>query len=250
MKPQGVGAKKRSDASYLAHDWYKSLSDKQLAAYIRYLFIYFREGAGDWDSEAHTERRPHWDGGKDRFGTNYKSIWEKIAKLIKASDANPGLWVAAHFSDAFYSVRQSESKSLTANQPALLCSSMSLAVYKEYERTFDEQTNRQYTLAEASVATRYTITEAFNLPEDDHVLLVLCDTSHVNATPFFRHAFATYLDCPRAIKKFLWPAAVEYETRQALYDAFIEKNQTLDWIASPELKKEIVEIRKHWSRYA
>lgn len=250
MRPQGVGAQKRDDASYLAHDWYTRLSDKQLAAYIRYLFIYFREGAGDWDSPAHTRTRPHWDGGKDNFGTKYKAIWEKIAKLIKANRAIPGVWVAAHFSDSFSAVRSEQGKNLTANQPALLCSPVSLEVYRTYLENFDEQARRQYTLAEASVATRYAITEAFKLPEDDHVLLVLCDTSHVNATPFFRHAFATYLNCPRAIGKFIWPAAVEYETRQYLYDGFIERNPDLDWLASPELKKEVVEIRKHWSAYA
>jgi hypothetical protein len=112
------------------------------------------------------------------------------------------------------------------------------------------QLKAQYASAEASVSTRYTITDAFNLPEDDHVLLVLCDTSHVNAPPFLRYAFADELNCQRAIKKFIWPAAIEYEIHQTLYDKFIESNPTFDWFVSPNLKKFVAQIRTHWRRYA
>lgn len=250
MTLQGVGEPKSNEQIYLDHDWYRELTDEQLMAYIRYLFIYFREGAIDWDAPAHTVRRPHWDGGKDVYGSKYKSIWRKTVELIRAADAIPGVWVASHFSDAVYAVRAASGKTLVQGKPELMCSPVSLNVYQEFMANFDAHASLQYTLAEASISTRYTITEAFDLPEDDHVLLVLCDTSHVNATPFFRHAFAAELDCQRAVKKFIWPAAIEYETRQPLYDKFIEANSDFDWFVSDNLKKFVADIRKHWRRYA
>lgn len=248
MRLQGVGGQKTDDT--LDPEWYRQLNDEQLAAYIRYLFIYHCEGTIDWDSPAHSIRRPYWDGGKDAHGTKFKSVWTKIIPVVKAHNANPGTWVAAHFSAALHSVRIATGKNVINGKPEILASSISPEVYAEYIRTFDTQLQHQYASAEASISTRYTITEAFNLPEDDQVLLVLCDKSHVNAPPFLRHAFADELKCARAINKFIWPAAVEYETKQALYDKFIESHPDLDWFVSPNLKKFVADIRKHWRRYA
>jgi len=250
MMPQGVGEQKTDNGPPLDPEWYRQLSDKQLAAYVRYLFIYFCEGTIDWDADAHTIDRPHWDGGRDRYGTNHKSVWSKIVPLIKRHDASPGIWVAAHFSPSLHAARIAAGKNVINNKPEILSSPISFDVYNDYLRTFDTQVQQQYASAEASISTRYAITEAFNLPEDDQVLLVLCDKSHVNAPPFLRHAFAAELQCQRAVNKFIWPAAIEYETKQALYDKFIEANPELDWFVPPSLKKFVAGIRKHWRRYA
>lgn len=252
MRLQGVGGRKSvdDDAVYLAHDWYRDLSDQQLAAYVRYLFIYFREGTIDWDSSAHADRRPHWDGGTDKFGTKHKSVWSKIVAAIRSHNAIPGVWVAAHFSSALHAVRVATGKNIINGKPEILGSDISPRVYREYIENFDAQLQQQYASAEASISTRYTITDAFNLPEDDHVLLVLGDTSHVNAPPFLRHAFADELNCQRAVNKFVWPAAIDYETKQPLYDKFIEGNSQFDWFVSSNLKKFVANIRKHWRRYA
>lgn len=252
MRLQGVGGRKIVDdeSVYLAPDWYRDLSGEQLAAYVRYLFIYFREGTIDWDSPAHAHRRPNWDGGTDKFGTKHKSVWGKIVGAIKANDAIPGVWVAAHFSSALHAVRIATGKNIINGKPEILNSDISPRVYREYIENFQEQLQQQYDSAEASISTRYTITEAFNLPEDDHVLLVLGDTSHVNAPPFLRHAFADELNCQRAINKFVWQAAIDYETKQPLYDKFIESNPHFDWFVSPNLKKFVAQIRKHWRQYA
>lgn len=252
MRLQGVGGRKNvnDDAIYLAPDWHRDLTEEQLAAYVRYLFIYFREGTIDWDAKAHSDPRPNWDGGRDSFGTKHKSVWRKIVSAIRANDAVPGLWVAAHFSSALHAVRVATGKNIINGKPEILSSDISSRVYREYIENFDEQLQQQYDSAEASISTRYTITEAFNLPEDDHVLIVLSDTSHVNAPPFLRHAFADELNCQRVVNKFIWQAAIEYDTKQPLYDKFIENNSHFDWFVSSNLKKFVVRIRRHWRRYA
>lgn len=252
MRLQGVGGRKSADgdAAYLTADWYRHLSDEQLAAYVRYLFIYFREGTIDWDSKAHTDRRPNWDGGVDRYGTKHKSVWRKIVNAIQANDAVPGLWVAAHFSAALHAVRVATGKNVINGKPEILYSDISPLVYRSYKENFDAQLQQQYASAETSISTRYTITEAFSLPEDDHVLVVLSDTSHVNAPPFLRYAFADELKCQRAANKFIWQAALDYETKQPLYDKFIADNPHFDWFVSANLKKFVAYIRKHWRRYA
>lgn len=249
MKLQGVGGIKTDDTYALNPDWHRSLTDKQLAAYIRYLFIYHCEGTIDWDAPAHAHTRPYWDGGVDAYNTKFKSVWGKIVAAIKAHDANPGIWVAAHFSSAVHAVRIAAGKNLILNKPETLNSVISEKIYHEYIQNFDTQLLQQYDSAEVSISTRYTITAAFNLPEDDQVLLVLCDKSHVNAPPFLRHAFADELKCARAVNKFIWPAAIEYDTKQALYDKFIETHPEFEWFVSPNLKKFVAGIRRHWRQY-
>jgi hypothetical protein len=251
MRLQGVGARRKADdIDYLDPEWYRSLNDVQLAAYIRYLFIYHREGAIDWDSSVHQKPRPHVDGGRDQYGNKRTALWPKVISAIKRRDAVPGIWVAAHFSGALHSARVSSGKNVIGSKPEVLASDISERVYDDYIGYFPSLINQQRKSAEVSITTRYTITSSLDLPEDDHVLLVLCDKSHVNATPFLRYAFAASLDCQRAANKFIWPAAIEYETKQALYDKYIEDNPECDWFVSPALKKFVVDVRKHWSRYA
>lgn len=251
MRLQGVGARKTvDDTDYLDPEWYRSLNDVQLAAYIRYLFIYHREGTIDWDSPVHQKPRPHVDGGVDQYGSKRTALWPSVIRKIKHRDAVPGTWVSAHFSGALHSARISSGKNVIGSKPEVLASSISETVYDDYVNYFPSLINQQRKSAEASITTRYTITLPLDLPEDDHVLLVLCDKSHVNATPFLRHAFAANLNCQRVVNKFIWPAAIEYETKQALYDAYIADNPEYDWFVSPALKQFVVDVRKHWSRYA
>ena len=88
-----------SDA-LLQPDWHKNLNDTQLAAYIRYQFIWRKENVLDWDSPAHSRRRQNWDGGKNSFGVNFTSRWAEARKIIRDHDAHPGMWVHAQFSPA------------------------------------------------------------------------------------------------------------------------------------------------------
>lgn len=251
MRLQGVGEQKTADASdHLDPEWHRELNAAQLAAYIRYLFIYHREGTIDWDSPVHQTPRPHIDGGKDKYGTKRQALWPTVVRFIARRSASPGTWVSAHFSGALHSARISTGKNVIGSKPEVLASTISDTVYDDYVGYFSSLIAHQRKVAEVSITTRYTITLSLDLPEDDHVLLVLCDKSHVNATPFFRHAFAANLNCQRAVNRFIWPAAIEYETKQALYDAYIAANPECGWFVSPALKQLVVDIRKHWRQYA
>lgn len=255
MKLQGVGGRNKAEA-LLSHDWFRRLTQSQLEAYLRYLFIYMREGVKDWDTPAHTRPRVHWDGGKDDKGCKHKNIWKLIAAQIQNYDANPGMWVAAHFSPAITAVRLAQGKGLIATRPELLNSNHSREIYDEYVRNFDDLFLQRYKSAESSFDTRFRILESLPLDRDDRFLLVACDKTHVNATPFLRHAFSAGMDCRRAVRKFAVQAAVDYEMEQPMYDQFIENQLTAShgqddysWLLTDELKRVVIWLRQHWSSY-
>ena len=246
MMLQEVGGPS-SDNSLLQDDWYARLTAAQLGQYVRYLFIYKKEGAADWSAPIHTKRRPVWDGGKDRYGVSFKSVWLKIVRAIQQSNAHPGIWVAAHFSAAVQATRQVQHRSAVNHRPEILAAATAPDVYNEYIYSFDEMFLQQYESADVSIRTRLKLTTAFDLPADDQFLMVICDTSHVNAPPFLRYAFAARERCTRAMRRFLLPAALDYEMHQPLYDAIVAQYPDLAWLVSDGLLKNIVHIRKHWS---
>ena len=213
------------------------------------LFRSMREGVKDWDTLPHSKSRPHWDGGKDIKGVRHKCIWTLIASHIKSAGANPGVWVAAHFSPALTAVRLAKGKGLIATRPELLNSNFSGDVYSEHVSNFDDSFLRRFVSAESSLDTRFKILQAVSLPEDDRALLTLCDKTHVNASPFLRHAFASAMGCRRAVKKFAVQAAIDYEMEQPLYDDFITSHEEYEWLLTDELKKVVIWFRQHWSNY-
>jgi len=249
MRLQEVGGHKQDAAELLSHDWFQSLTSGQIEAYLRYLFIYSREGVADWDTPAHTKTRVHWDGGKDDKGCRHKSVWNLISRQISHHNANPGMWVSAHFSPSVTAVRLAQGKGLIANRPEILNSKNSIEIYDDYVSNFDEQFMHKFSSAEASIDTRFKILESLNLPIDDRFLLAICDRSHINASPFLRHAFSAGMNCRRAVKKFAVHAAIDYEMQQPAYDRFIAANQEFGWVVTDEIKKIVVWLRQHWSAY-
>lgn len=249
MKLQEVGEQRRDETGLLSHNWYRRLNSEQIEAYLRYAFIYLREGVADWDTPAHTRKRVHWDGGKDNKGCRHKSVWNLIGRRVKDNAANPGMWVAAHFSPAVTAVRLAKGLGLIANRPEILNSTHSVEIYDEYMRTFDEFFSQRFESAAASIDTRFKILETLQLSRDDRMFLTICDTSHVNATPFLRHAFAAEMECRRGVKKFAIAAAIDYEMQQPMYDNFIANNDGYEWLLTDEIKKVVVWLRQHWSTY-
>lgn len=250
MRLQEVGGLAETDDVVLDAYWFRHLTTKQLTAYVRYLFIYLQEGAADWDTPAQSKPRPHWDGGKTPDGVNHKSIWDKIVRGIRQLDAHPGLWVAAHFSPSVYAVRIAQGKSVIEGRPELLCSSISPDVYENHSAYFSDVFAQRFAAAQASITTRFNITRSLGLPPDDHFLLVICDKTHVNASPFIRHGFASESNCQRAVNKYLPFAALDYEIKQPLYDRFIEANPEYGWLVPNHLKQAVADLRHHWRRYA
>jgi hypothetical protein len=250
MRLQEVGGLAEVNDVTLDPEWFQNLTAKQLAAYVRYLFIYLQEGVADWNSSAHSEPRPHWDGGKTTDGVKHKSIWDKVIRGIRQIGAHPGLWVSAHFSSSVYAVRIAQGKGVIEGRPELLCSSISPDVYENYLAHFDDTFAQRFAAAQASITTRFNITKAIGLPPDDHFFVVICDKTHVNASPFLRHGFAAESNCQRAVNRYLPFAALEYEIKQPLYDRFIAANPEYGWLVPPHLKQAVKELRQHWRRYA
>lgn len=249
MKLQGVGGRKQAAEELLSHDWYQHLESAQLEAYIRYLFIYMREGAKDWESDAQTKPRPHWDGGKDNKGVRHKSVWKLIADRIRYCNAHPGMWVAAHFSPSITASRIAQGKGLIATRPELLNNNHSIEIYNDYVANFDDRFMARFLSAESSLDTRFKILAPLGIEPDDRFLLVACDTTHVNATPFLRHAFSAGMGCRRAVKRFAVQAAVDYEMEQPAYDQFIASHEDFEWLLTDELKRVVIWLRQHWSTY-
>lgn len=247
MRLHEVGDNETSaDLSYLAADWHLRLSPAQLAAYIRYLFIAVKENAYEPDAPAHSRKRFKWDGGTDAYGVKHKRVWGRIASAIRQCEAVPGLWVAAHFAPTFYSVRAAGNKSFVENRPELLCSDVSLDAYQKYLELFSTLTNERCAAAEISVASQMELLQNVIKDYDDLVLYIVADKTNVNATPFFRHAFAAHLECARGVLRYLAPAALDYDMNQPLYDEMTAKPLNSWWV-SDNLKIVTAKNRRQWS---
>ena len=246
----GTGAVAEIDSPLLAYDWYKDLTPAQLAAYVRYQFIYLHEQAIDWDDRAHVRRRPHWDGGKDNFGVKHTAVWSKVVRAINESAADPGMWVHAHFSPEA-ELRMTQARSLQEVRPTMLCASNSQTIYDKYCAKLSRNIETAFEIAGYTIASRMTSSAAFGFSKDDQNLYVLCDESYVSAPPFFRHAFADLGNCDRAVERYLWFAAIEYEAQQRGYDFVISraKEQNYEWWVTDNLRAAVREIRQHWRSY-
>lgn len=233
----------------LLPDWHCNLSEKQLAAYVRYQYLWKKENAVDWDSRVHSIRRPAWDGGKDLYGINRTGTWGEIVKRVRQFEADPGVWVHAHFSPAADLRLNPATSSLPQIRPNMLHSNASPQIYAKYVDFTPEVIWHQYVLAGKTIETRFKTSATIGLSEADQQLYVICDESYVTATPFFRHAFAAAARCQEAIEQYLWVAALDYEVHQRLYDAVIARNPEESWWITDELKAAVTEIRQHWENY-
>jgi hypothetical protein len=225
--------------------WHLTLTDHQLAAYLRYQFIRHYEREPDWDEPVHRKRKAHWDGGQDRYGVNHSSAWRRIANSVRVCKADPGLWVAAHFSGVQYAKQIAQTHTVPEIRPNRLHSVQSPGTYSEYVAALPKMLRHSFDVAGATIANRIRGTQNLNLSPDDQVFYVLCDEGYVSASPFFRHAFAAQLGNQRAVERYLWHAAIDYEAQQRVYDTAVEPG-----CITEELRAAALEIRKHWREFA
>lgn len=245
MTPSVVG----EQTKILRHDWYRELDHKQLAAYIRYQFVYLSENVIDWDSTAHSETRHVWDGGKSRDGRNYKSTWAEIIRRVTAAPqpVYPGMWVHAHFSPAA-EPKLNYASGLPEITPRSLYSARSPHIYTNYVKLGPSILLHKFELALDTIKLRLQATSRLKLSDADHLMYVLCDETHVTASPFFRHVFAVRHDCETALEMYLWAAAIDYEANQPLYDSTATLSGNEQWITDP-LIAAVIKIREHWRQY-
>jgi hypothetical protein len=249
MRLKKVGA--LAGEELLAHDWYKVLNKDQLLAYVRYQFLstYFRQY--EFDSRAHSARYKRWDGGRSADGVRHKSVWAEIADEILKHEAVPGLWVHAHFSASFLSLLRETRKGFTSVQPSMLKGPISFDAYRDYLSACPLSIRQAYHIAHNSIMTRYAATTAYELPPDDHYFYVLCDTAYVNASSFFRYVFGALENCRRVESRYIFEAAIDYESHQIMYDRVIDDGivENVAWWRPDELMQEVISIRQKWSEY-
>lgn len=243
MKPSEVGAVLDPISS---PEWHRELTDAQLAAYIRYQYIKRYENEWDWDSPAHNRPRIHWDGGKDSFGVRHSPVWGRIATMVRQHRADPGIWVAAHFSGVSYLKLVTEKHSIPDMRPNRLCTAKSAAIYHEYLSEAAHIIRSACQVAGGTIANRIRGTQALGLSLDDQLYYVLGDEGYVSASPFFRHAFAARMGCDRALERYLWLAALDYEAQQRAYDVALQNEP---WCITEPLIAATIEIRNHWKGY-
>lgn len=247
MKLQKAGEIPADDSCFLETDWYKRLNKSQLEAYVRYLFVAHKTKAYSPEAIEHRQKKLKWDGGCDSYGTRYKRLWSKIVDFMASVDADPGIWVAAHFSPVFHAVRVAENKCLIDNRPELLQTNLSYDIYERYTEVFSHIVSAQCSSAEISVATQLKTLDSIITDPDDRVFYIVSDRTNVNAPPFFRHALAALFDCARGVKKYQAPAVVEYSTNQRLYDELLREPEN-DWWVTAAQKQNAIKFRKYWSR--
>jgi hypothetical protein len=243
MTPNAAGAVQEHHE--LASNWHESLSPEQLAAYLRYQYVRHYEQEWDWDAPVHNRHRAQWDGGRDSYGVQHKAVWNRIAKAVRDRNADPGLWVCAHFSGVSYVKQVAQTHSIPDMRPNRLCAATSPGIYTEYLSHLPDIFSRGFEVAGQTIANRVRGTNALNLSEDDQLFYVLCDEAYVSASPFFRHAFAAQLGCERAVERYLWHAALDYEAQQRVYDQVVEP-----WCITEPLRAATIQIRNHWREFA
>lgn len=236
----------------LQHDWYNELTREQLAAYIRYQFIYLHDNAVDWDSPTHSRLRRVWDGGKNHDGRNYSSTWHEVVRLIARISgphdlAHPGMWVHAHFSPAA-DAKLNAAFGLPEITPRTLHSARSPSIYNKYLQIGPQILAHKAALAEHTLQLRLKAVECFPWTTADRFAYALCDETYVTATPFFRCAFASRANCDTALEMYLWEAAINYEANQPLYD-FVAQETNNTWWRTDALTAAVAEIRDHWRNY-
>lgn len=228
----------------LAPDWHLRLNQEQLAAYIRYQFIRLYDNVHDWDDPAHNRKRTHWDGGKDSYGVKHTPVWQRIAKMVRQRNADPGLWVHAHFSPIAVLKTGVQTTGMPEMRPTRLSSGQSPDIYKAYCDELPGILTSAFEVAGMTLAKRIRGTQDLKLSQDDQVFYCVCDELYVSASSFFRHAFAAQLGCDRGIERYLWFAALDYEAQQRAYDAAVEP-----WCITEPLLAAVHEIRDHWESY-
>ena len=244
MTPSGVGDRKTKNNSLLSAGWHKSLTVEQLGLYIRYRYTAITENTYDWDSPVHTKHRPARDGGKDSYGVKHTAVWPKAARVIRAADAYPGIWVHAHFSFAATQELGSQKLVLADVRPSGLYSSASPAIYKKFLAAAPDLLQDAGRIAQLTIERRFAGVRLYNLSPEDEKFYVYCDEGLVNATPFFRHIFASAAGCKKAADKYLWLAALHYDLLQPAYDIALA-NMLVP--VSDDLRDSVITIRKKWS---
>lgn len=236
----------------LTPDWHKALSEKQLVAYIRHAYIWRQSGATELESPSQTKRNPRWDGGQDAYGVKFTAVWPRIARMVRAVDADPGTWIAAHFSPCGIEKFVQTSGSFEAPDiiPSNLCGAQSEKIYNEYCSKFPKTTIDAYNAAGRAIALRLRSVEKLpvQMSLDERRLCVICDEGYVSAPPFIRQGFANAFNLPDAIARYCKPAAFEYEAKQRLYERVIPDFLPA-WLISNQVLDTVKAIRTHWRRY-
>jgi hypothetical protein len=236
------------DARLLDPNWHEKLTDEQIAAYIRYQFIYLSENAIDWDSPEHARKRTHWDGGKDLYGVRRSNIWAQAVRAVRRYSGLPGMWVHAQFSPAAQLKLTPGTLALPEIRPSSLYAATAPGVYARYVADMPDIITHRFNLAGQTLSMRFKTTANLGLPKADQTLYVLCDETYVTAPPFFRYAFAATAECHEAAHLYLFAAAVDYEVHQTVYDAVIAQTQEHWWLTD-DLKAAVIGIRQHWESY-
>jgi len=249
MTRNAAGGVVAPERALLDYDWHKQLTESQLAAYVRYQFIYLNEHAVDWDSRAHSVRRPSWDGGKNNYGVKYTSVWGKAVHAILEANAHPGMWVHSQFSPAADRKFIAATNSIPEVRPSMMYAAAAECVYIKYMDELPLMLESGFNIAGQTISSRYASTKSYNLAKDDQALYVLCDESYVSASSFFRYVFSSLAQCDRAIERYLWFAALDYEVHQVVYNQLALENNTTDWWITDELKAAVCAIREHWRNY-
>ena len=228
----------------LSQDWYKELSPPQLLGYIRHAYIWRSTGTTNLSSPEQAKKNVRWDGGEDSFGCKFTPVWPRILKMITSYDAEPGIWVAAHFSPLATVISGDGNGSFEMREisPTHLCSKTSVKLYHDYCNFLPKAIADNCDTAMRSVVLRIKSLSRLPLTRSAQYECAVCDESHVTAAPFFRHAIALQAEAHDAANKYLWPAAFEYEAQQRLY------GNVPPWCHTKELLNAVLTIRTHWRR--
>lgn len=204
-----MGAKRRL-GEHPECDPLTDLANHARDAYIRERRIFQQMLTGQ---ESDYRSSKYWDGGKTANGVR-SNIWLKVAKFLAENRLDPDIYIH----HVFHSVNRR-----FPVQPNQLCSSDSLALYREYRviarqlivealRSQQEELKRGLRAAQemASIAGRKFT------PKELYLSVLLDEQASLSA--LFRYCFARKAKLPRVAQLYQKAAAVQYLRNRDEYE--------------------------------
>ncbi len=181
----------------------------ELGRTVRELYCHLHRAANPRNPNYGREPIPAWDGGRDNWGTNHKSIWPRIAAMLLHRQFDPATYLQVQFQ---------ETNGRKSPLPSMLLSQDAIDRYQSYMGRAHEILRQEYERAAIHLQRRLLfMVNARGTPEEK-MITALMDEGTVQACVLFRYCMACKLNIVPAMERYHASALRQYMFQAALYD--------------------------------
>lgn len=174
---------------------------------VRRIYILLRS---DFE-RSNYEPGPRWDGGLDRYGTNRKPVWPKLARFFVERGIEPLAYMKAQFWQA-----TSGRKPL----PNAMTSPAALAIYERYKKQIEGDLGRLLVWEIGSIRSEMLpVQDALNWPYISALSWALNNDRTVKASPLVRYCLAVEYGLGDIAESYHDCALFQYAFQKQAYDA-------------------------------